>query len=141
MKYYTRRQPLPDFNNPAVWEQLKRRCFDGSINYEDFPAAEYKYFDRLRILYLTFSVGSLSRDDAEQKGKQFLKEYSRDVAERRRSAAVYRKYLVGRLRFGSLKIQINKAETAEDKLRYALELIGLLTDDELFVRVNGRVLK
>lgn len=62
--------PLPDFSDPKVWQEFKRQCYDGTIEYEDFPADEYKYFDRLRITYLCYQYNHLPKDEAEQTEKQ-----------------------------------------------------------------------
>ena len=137
-RYFPPERYQPNFKDPSVWKELKRKCFDGSINYENFPANEYKYFDKLRVLYLKFQAKVIGHSEAEQEERLIYNSY---VRERERSEAglrVYKIYNRNRLRFGSLKVSINKARSPEEKLYHALELISQLTDDELFVRINRR---
>lgn len=136
MKYY--KKPLPDFSNEAVWKDLKRQCYDGTINYEDFPADEYKYFDRLRIIYLRFKFDDLSKEDAVQQERQLAAEYRSAKERATQSLNICRKYQNSIKRCEQLKIQVNKAKSDRDKLLPALEIIGLITDDESFFRINRR---
>ena len=134
MKYY--KKPLPDFSDEAVWKDLKRQCYDGTINYEDFPADEYKYFDRLRIIYLEFKFAGMSKEEAMQQECQLSKEYRLSKERVAQSLKVCRKYQDNIKRSEHLRIQVNKAKSDHDKLIPALEIIGLLTDDESFLRMN-----
>jgi len=136
IKYYSVIRILPDFKDPDVWKGLEKKCFDGSINYENYPAREYKYFDRLRILYLEYQAQLIGKNDAAREKTRLYREYIRECALAEAGVRTYRIYNKNRLRFGSLRASINKARSAEEKLGYALELIGMLTDDELFVKIN-----
>lgn len=62
MKYF--KKPLPRFSDSEVWQELKRQCYDGTIEYEDFPADEYKYFDMLRITYLKYKFAGMPKTEA-----------------------------------------------------------------------------
>lgn len=137
-KYYPPGIYQPDFKNPLVWKDLKRKCFDGSINYENFPANEYKYFDKLRILYLKFQSNMIGHREAEQEERLIYNSYVRERERSETGLRTHRIYNKNRLRLNGLKISINKAETPEEKLKFALELISQLTDDELFVKINRR---
>ncbi len=130
MKYY--RKPLPDFSSEAVWKDLKRQCYDGTIDYEDFPADEYKYFDRLRIIYLRFKFDNLPKEEAERQERLLSDEYSLS----KKKAAICRKYQDSIKHSEQLKIQVSKAKSDRDKLIPALKAVGLLTDDESFYRIN-----
>lgn len=39
-----------NFNNPQVFEELEDKAIDGQLDYQDFPAIEYKYFSKLSKL-------------------------------------------------------------------------------------------
>lgn len=134
MKYY--RKPLPDFSDEAVWKDLKRQCYDGTIDYEDFPGDEYKYFDRLRVIYLRFKFDDLPKEEAMQQECQLLKEYRLSKEQTARSLVICRKYQDNVKLSERLKIQVNKAKSDHDKLIPALKAVGLLTDDESFYRIN-----
>lgn len=134
MKYY--KKPLPDFSSEEVWKELKRQCYDGTIEYENFPAAEYKYFDRLRIVYLEYKFNDMPKEEAMQQEHMLLDEYRRSKEKSVQGLMVCRKYQDNIKRLEHLKIQVNKARSYKDKLRPALEMIGLITDDESFLRIN-----
>lgn len=137
MKYY--RKPLPDFSDEAVWKDLKRQCYDGTIDYEDFPGDEYKYFDRLRVIYLRFKFDDLPKEEAVQLERQLAKEYRLSKEKAAQGLKICRKYQDSIKRCEQLKIQVNKAKSDRDKLLPALEMIGLVTDDESFLRMNTEV--
>lgn len=130
------RKPLPNFKDPDVWKSLKRQCYDGTLDYEDYPADEYKYFDKLRLTYLEFKFNSLPQKEAATRERLLLKEYQQAKQTASRSLEVYREYQDNIKRLDSLRIEINKADTLEGKLRAALEIVGIVTGDGDFMRRN-----
>ena len=130
------KKPLPNFKDPDVWKSLKRQCFDGELFYEDFPADEYKYFDRLRTTYLEYQVNVLSKSEAAERERLLLREYQQSKQTASRSLEVYREYQANIKRLDSLRIEINKAQTVEGKLRAALEIVGIVTGDGNFANRN-----
>lgn len=115
---------------------MKRQCHDGTLNYEDFPADEYKYFDRLRLTYLEFKFNSLPQEEAATRERLLLKEYQQAKQTASRSLEVYQEYQKNIKRLDSLRIEINKADTLEGKLRAALEIVGIVTGDGNFANRN-----
>lgn len=136
MKYF--KKPLPKFQNEEVWKELKRQCYDGTINYEDFPADEYKYFDRLRIIYLNFKFNGLPKEAATVQERALLKEYQRNKEKDSVTLKIYKKYQENIKRYYVLITAVNKAETPLEKLDPALEIIGLVTGDEGFYYRNSK---
>ena len=130
------RKPLPNFKDSDVWKNLKRQCYDGTLDYEDYPADEYKYFDRLRLTYLEFKFNRLPQEEAATRERLLLKEYQQAKQTAARSLEVYREYQANIKRLDSLRIEINKADTLEGKLRAALEIVGIVTGDGDFTRRN-----
>lgn len=135
MKYH--KKPLPKFHDPAVWAALKRQCYDGSIDYEEFPADEYKYFDRLRIIYLEFKFSGMSKDAAAEAERLLLAEYTASKEHDRRSLDIFRMYLRNKLRFRESMIKINRSTVPAEKYAAALAAISAATNDELFARINA----
>lgn len=135
MKYY--KKPLPRFHDPAVWAELKRQCYDGSIDYEGFPADEYKYFDRLRIIYLEFKFAGMPKDAAAEAERLLLAEYTASKEHDRRSLDIFRRYLRNKLRFRESMIKINRSSVPAEKYAAALAAISAATNDELFARINA----
>lgn len=128
---------LPDFKDPDIWNGLKKQCYDGErFFYNDFPADEYKYFDRLRTTYLEYQTNVFSKSEAAERERLLLREYRQSKQTAARSLAVYRQYQANIKRLDSLRIEINKADTVEGKLRAALEIVGIVTGDGDFMRRN-----
>ena len=115
---------------------MKRQCHDGTLNYEDYPADEYKYFDKLRLTYLEFKFNGLPQKEAATRERLLLKEYQQAKQTASRSLEVYREYQANIKRLDSLRIEINKADTVEGKLRAALEIVGIVTGDGNFANRN-----
>lgn len=134
MKYF--KKPLPRFSDSEVWQELKRQCYDGTIEYEDFPADEYKYFDMLRITYLKYKFSGMPKTEAAKQERLLLREYEQSKERDSRSLKVYQEYQKNIKRFEILKIKINKADDPMIKLSYALEIIGIITGDDSFMRIN-----
>lgn len=127
---------LPDFIDPDIWNGLKKQCYDGGLIYNDFPADEYKYFDRLRTTYLEYQANVFSKSEAAERERLLLKEYQQSKQTAARSLEVYREYQTNIKRLNGLRIEINKAQTVEGKLRAALEIVGIVTGDGDFMNRN-----
>ena len=127
---------LPDFKDPDIWNGLKKRCYDGRLIYKDYPADEYKYFDRLQMIYREYRAGDIPKAEAEAQEQLLAKEYRNAKQTAARSLKVYRDYQANIKRLDSLRIEINKAQTVEVKLRAALEIVGIVTGDGNFTRRN-----
>ena len=127
---------LPDFGDPDIWNGLKNQCYSGKLIYKDFPADEYKYFDRLQMIYREYKAGDIPKAEAESQEQLLAKEYRNAKQTASRSLEVYREYQANIKRFDSLRIEINKADTVEGKLRAALEIVGIVTGDKDFGRRN-----
>ncbi len=127
---------LPDFKDPDIWNGLKKQCYDGGLIYNDFPADEYKYFDRLRTVYLEYQANVFSKSEAAEHERLLLREYQQSKQTAARSLEVYREYQTNIKRLNGLRIEINKAQTVEGKLRAALEIVGIVTGDGDFANRN-----
>lgn len=127
---------LPDFKDPDIWNGLKKQCYDGGLIYNDFPADEYKYFDRLKMIYQEYKAGDIPKEEAEAQERLLLKEYQQSKQTAARELEVYREYQANIKRLNGLRIEINKAQTVEGKLRAALEIVGIVTGDGGFMNRN-----
>lgn len=119
------------------FKKLERQAYDGSIDLDKLPAAEYRYFDRLRRLYHKYKFEGLSQEYAEKMKGIAYNEYLHDRAERERMRCVYAQFQHSIKLVQELKAEINKA-ALEDKLAPALKAVGLLTGDEVFFKINER---
>ena len=127
---------LPDFGNPDVWNELKKQCYGGKLIYKDYPADEYKYFDRLQMIYREYRAGDIQKAEAEAQEQLLAKEYRHAKQSAARSLEVYQEYQSNIKRLDGLRIEINKSDTLEGKLRAALEIVGIVTGDKDFGRRN-----
>ena len=127
---------LPDFGDPDIWNGMKKQCYSGKLIYKDFPADEYKYFDRLQMIYREYRAGDIPKSEAEAQEQMLIKEYRNAKQTASRSLEVYQQYQVNIKRLDSLRIEINKAQTVEGKLRAALEIVGIVTGDGEFTNRN-----
>ena len=127
---------LPDFGDPDIWNELKKQCYSGKLIYKDFPADEYKYFDRLQMIYREYRAGDMTKSEAEAQEQLLIKEYRNAKQTASRSLEVYREYQANIKRLNGRRIEINKSDTLEGKLRAALEIVGIVTGDGDFVRRN-----
>lgn len=80
----------PDFLDPEVFKKLETDCYnlvrDGKmIDYSDFPAAEYRYFERLCGVYGKYKSGEISIEAAKAQKLIYFQNYQNDIA-------LYRKY-------------------------------------------------
>ena len=98
--------------------------------------AEYKFLDLYRQLIVEYKQGVKTLDECKENGKLLRKEYENNKQTASRSLEVYRQYQANIKRLDSLRIEINKAQTVEGKLRAALEIVGIVTGDGDFMNRN-----
>lgn len=130
-------KPLfPKFDDPAVWQELNKQCICGNLVYRNYPAAEYKYFDCLRLLYQDYKSGLIDKETASELKRRLYMEYTGTKKMESASLEIYGEYQDNIKKYNDLRIKINKAESNEDKLRYALEIVGAITNDGGFGKRN-----
>ncbi|MCH5205667.1 MAG: hypothetical protein J1F09_01855 [Oscillospiraceae bacterium] len=115
---------------------MERKAWSGVLDYNQFPAPEYKFFDTVAALGMRHRhenfPAELLRDDIEN---------AREIYRKEREQLTYnleaqRKYQSAIMRADELRIAINKANSTEEKLRFALECIELLTGENGFAPRN-----
>lgn len=126
----------PNFSDPVVWKELKRQCYDGTLDYENFPSEEYKYFDKLRIIYLNYKFNGLPKDEAALKERKLHSGYEFEKRQHNASWETYSVYQDNIKRFNDRIIKINKSKSAEEKLYYALKIVEAVTGDNVIVKIN-----
>lgn len=88
---------LPDFLDPEVFRKLETECYKAgvqgkTIDYSDFPAAEYRYFERLCGVYIRFRHEEISLEDAKAQKQLFYKDYRNDLAQYLKYSEICRKH-------------------------------------------------
>lgn len=131
------KRALPKFNDENVWEELKTLCYRGTLDYSYFPAEEYRYFDRLRKIYEAYKFEGLPKEEAMKKQREILKEYKQGMEKLSYSLKVHKEYQENIKKSRELTNQIYEADTAGEKLKPALECIGMFIGDKSFRNMNG----
>lgn len=78
----------------------------------------------------------MPQEKAAERERLLYKEYLAAKEKSAKSLYVYKVYQDNIKKAGSLRIEINKADTLEGKLRAALEIVGILTGDGDFQKRN-----
>ena len=93
---------------------------------------EKQLFRQLRALYTEYRAGKYTREQARQeKGVIYA-----DFESTNKLFSVMEEYQLNIRKAGTLRSEIDKAVTVEDKLRYALECIEAMTGETGFSRRN-----
>ena len=93
---------------------------------------EKQLFRQLRALYTEYRAGKYTREQARiEKGIIYA-----DFESTKKLFSVMEEYQLNIRKAGTLRSDIDKAVTAEDKLRYALECIESMTGETGFARRN-----
>lgn len=93
---------------------------------------EKQLFRQLRALYTEYRAGKYTREQARiEKGVIYA-----DFESTNKLFSVMEEYQLNIRKAGTLRSEIDKAVTMEDKLRYALECIEAMTGETGFARRN-----
>ena len=125
-----------NFQDEAIFKKLETECYTDTLDFDSFPAAEYKYFSRLRKIYSDYKFGGLDKDTAAKRKAGIYADYKQDAERDGLIGKVYAEYQDNIRKAGTLRSDIDKAKTVEDKLRYALECIEAMTGETGFARRN-----
>ena len=121
-----------DLNDPAVWAELERQAYDGTVNLPPLPPAAYKYFSELTAIYHAFRFDGLPKPEAENRKKLLRAAYDLQVLEIRQAREVYAQYQAN-IKTAELRMsEIEKSQDVHEIARRACEIVGLLTGDESF---------
>lgn len=130
-----------NFKDKDTFKRLERQTYDGTLDVSDFPPAEYKYFSELRKIYYAFKFEGLTKVDAEKQKAVLFCNYQKDLQEHEDRLAVYRDYQNNIKISEMLKTDIQKSRDIRDIALTAVQVVGLLTHDECFIKTNATKLK
>ena len=125
-----------NFQDEDIFKKLESECYTDTLDFDSFPAAEYKYFSRLRKIYSDYKFGGLDKDTAAKRKAEIYADYRLDAERDGLIGKIYAEYQLNIRKAGTLRSEIDKAVTVEDKLRYALECIEAMTGETGFARRN-----
>ena len=130
-----------NFRDEAIFKKLESECYTDTLNFDSFPAAEYKYFSRLRKIYSDYKFGGLDKDTAAKRKAVIYSDYRQDSERDGLIGRVYAEYQENIRKAGTLRSEIDKAVTVDDKLRYCLACIEAMTGEAGFAKRNLKELK
>lgn len=110
---------------------IEKAAMDGEMP-KLLTIPEKQLFRQLRALYTEYRAGKYTREQARiEKGVIYA-----DFESTNKLFSVMAEYQNNIRKAGTLRSEIDKAVTAEDKLRYALECIEAMTGETGFSRRN-----
>lgn len=114
-------------------QELKRlihQAYDGSINLDNLPAPEYRYFDRIRRLYKRYKFDkNMPKNFTERMKRIVYSEYRQDTELRTRYTLMYVQYQYNIKQAGTLRSELEKSDDIYDIADKAVMIVGLLTGD------------
>lgn len=130
-----------DFLDPQTFKKIETDCYMAGrsgtvIDYSDFPAAEYRYFERLCGVYASYNRGESTIDEAKAKKQLFYKDYQNDLAQYLKYSEVCRKHQetvkATELLCSSLcKMTIAFPEDVNAALRTALQIVSAARGEDV----------
>ena len=105
---------------------------------DDFPAAEYRYFDRLRRLYEKYKFDGMPLDQAEYMKRIAFSEYLNDTSDRKRYLAVLTQYQHDIRQCVTLRSEALKSDDIRQTVMCLAEIVSFMTGDENFKIIIGR---
>ena len=130
-----------NFRDEAIFKKLESECYTDTLDFDSFPAAEYKYFSRLRKIFSDYKFNGLDKDTAAKRKAGIYADYKQDAERDGLIGKVYAEYQDNIRKAGTLRSDIDKAKTVEDKLRYCLKCIEAMTGETGFAKRNLKELK
>ena len=125
-----------DFSNPEIFHQLEKQAYHGTIEISDFPPVEYKYFSELRQIYYAFKFEGLSQSDAEKQKIKLFRQYQDEKQSYDKYHQFVKDWNQTIIKSELLRSQIAKSSDITEKLKLAVECIGILTSDAVFTRTE-----
>ena len=129
-----------NFNDPQEFENLENLAIDGQLDYQDFPAIEYKYFSKLsRIGYNNRHNGwDISICLAKQ--EEFRREYQSEKEEADKYFTLSKRIQDNIKEAFELKKKCYFATDKEEILQSALMIAENLTNEGGFTdRMNKKI--
>lgn len=124
------------FDNAEEFERLERCAYDGRLDISNFPAAEYRYFDRVQNIGYKVRHEGFPRELAAQDRDKALKEYREDINILAHNLNAERQYTESRIRMDKLVCEIYKQHEPFAKLKLALEFVELTIGESGFAARN-----
>ena len=124
------------FKDPEEFRKLECQAYDGQLDFNDFPAAEYRYFDRVQNAGSRVRCEGYPKEFARQDISRAKQDYLNDLDVLQNNLRACAQYNDARVRMGSLVNEIYKEHSPLGKLRLALEFVELTVGEDGLARRN-----
>lgn len=105
------------------------------------PPPNTNIFSRLRKIFSDYKFNGLDKGTAAKRKAVIYADYRQDAERDGLIGRVYAEYQENIRKAGTLRSDIDKAKTVEDKLKYCLECIEAMTGETGFAKRNLKELK
>ena len=127
---------MANFNDPEKFAEMERQAYNGQLDFNTFPAAEYRYFDRIQNIGYKVRHEGFPRELAAQDRDKALKDYREDINILAHNLNAERQYTESRIRMDKLVCEIYKQHEPLTKLKLALEFVELTIGEGGFAARN-----
>ena len=119
-----------NFKDPEEFRKLECQAYDGQLDFNEFPAAEYRYFDRVQNAGYRVRCEGYPKEFARQDISKAKQDYLNDLDTLRNNLRAQKQYTEARIRMGQLVNEIYKEHSPLGKLRLALEFVELTIGED-----------
>ena len=123
-----------DFENPEVFHQLEMQSYRDTLDFTDYPPVEYWYFAKLTEIYKKYRLEILSKDEANTEKRTLLEKYHAEKERHKAEEKRCKEWQENIIKSEMLKSEMCKATSLKEKYILAVQCIGALTLDEIFIR-------
>ena len=125
---------IADIKNKEEFKRLEKEAYYGILDVSSFPAAEYKYFDTIMKIGYEYRHEGMPKDFCAERESSAYKNYLEDVKIRESRQRYWREHQDNIIKSGNLRSKIQKAKNVEEKLKFSLECIELMTGEQGFAK-------
>lgn len=115
---------------------MERQAYDGQLDFNEFPAAEYRYFDRVQNAGCRVRCEGYPKEFARKDIAKAKQDYLNDLDVLQNELRVCAQYNDSRVRMGQLVNEIYKEHSPLEKLSLALEFVELAVGEEGLAKRN-----
>ena len=119
-----------NFKDPEQFRAMERQAYDGQLDFNEFPAAEYRYFDRVQNAGYRVRHEGYPKDFARQDISMAKRDYLNDLDVLQNELRACAQYNDARVRMGQLVNEIYKEHSPLGKLRLALEFVEITAGED-----------
>lgn len=130
---------IPDFADPERWKQLESGAYSGLLDISEYPAAEYRFFNRFAALGKAYRTGEITLEEAGRRKRLLLSEYREDSARAKKADEVYFERARDIRISEDLRVKIMGSDNVCEIASLACRALALLTGDVMIAQVANEL--